>query len=65
MVGGWSVTVASSISVSCCETSGSFSESDRMKGSSRVLDAKILDHVMAKAGSLVRVFLCISDGSGG
>ena len=49
------MTVASSLGVSSCETSGSSCESERITGSSRVPDANIRDRVIAEVGSRVLV----------
>lgn len=65
MVGGWLMTILSSLGSTSCKASGLFSELDRTTGSSRVPVTKILDLVMVKAGSLFMVSLSTSDGSGG
>ena len=61
-MGGF-ITVAPSLGVSSCETSGSSSESERITGLSWVPDAKIRDRVIAEAGSRVLVQLDTFDGS--
>ena len=58
---GGLITVAPSVGVSSCETSGSSSESKRTTRSRYVLDANVRNRVIAKVGSWVLVSLGTSN----
>ena len=59
------MTVASSLGVSSCETSGSSSKSERITGSSRVPDANIREQVRVGAGNRASVYFDTFGGSSG
>ena len=62
---GGFIIVAPPLKVSCCETTGASSESERIIGSSRVQEANIRDRVIAEVSSQVSVWLGTSGGSSG
>ena len=57
------MTVASSLGVSSCETSGSSSESESITGSLQVPDANIRERVIVGAGNRASVYLDTFGGS--
>ena len=59
------MTVAFSLGVSSCGTSGSSSESERITGLSRVPDANIRERVIVGAGNRASVYLDTFIGSSG